>query len=262
MIQPTVAPSRRSLEALDWLNFFLADVRTGVGPFLAIYLATQGWNEQAVGFALMVGGLAGVLSQAPAGALVDAVSSKRALIGGAVGLIATGAVALASGTPGPLVIVVQLILGVAGSVLGPAVAAVTLGLVGQRRMAQRVGRNHRFDSAGNLVAAAACGLVGYALSSRAIFWFAAGLAGPALWALRRIRSGEIDSARARGASDQGASPERLGELMKNRRLLLFGGCAVLFHFANAAMLPLLGEMLATGQERHAPLFMSACIMVT
>ena len=263
MTPPSVRPSRSSLQALDWLNFFLADVRTGVGPFLAIYLATQHWNEQAVGIALTVGGLAGVLSQAPAGALVDAAKSKRALIVGAVSLIGAGAVALASGAPGQMVIATQLMLGVAGSVLGPAVAAVTLGLVGHELMAQRVGRNHRFDSAGNLAAAAACGLVGYVFSNRAIFWFAAILALPALWALRGIRADEISYARARGAPEQsGTSPQRLGVLMKNRRLLLFAGCAVLFHFANAAMLPLLGEMLAAGKDRHASLFMSACVMVT
>src|SRR5947209_16858877 len=153
MTEPSASPSAQSLQALDWLNFFLADVRTGVGPFLAIYLATQHWNEQAVGIALTVGGLGGVLSQAPAGALVDAAKSKRAFIVGAVSLIGAGAVALASGAPGPMVIATQLMLGVAGSVLGPAVAAVTLGLVGHELMAQRVGRNHRFDSAGNLAAA-------------------------------------------------------------------------------------------------------------
>ncbi len=256
-------PSRRSLRALDWLNFFLADVRTGVGPFLAIYLATQGWNQQAVGLALTMGGLAGVLCQAPAGALVDAMRPKRALIAGAVALIAIGAVGLAAGAPGTLVIAMQLGFGAAGSILGPAVAAVTLGLVGHRCMAERVGRNHRFDSAGNLAAAAAYGLIGYVISNRAIFWFAAGLAAPALWTLSRIRSGEIGYARARGTpEDKGAPPTRLGELLKNRRLRLFAGCAVLFHFANAAMLPLLGEMLAAGNERHAVLFMSACVMVT
>src|SRR5213593_4709886 len=262
MAPSPASPSSQSLRGLDWLTFFLADVRTGVGPFLVIYLATQGWNEQAVGIALTVGGLAGVLSQAPAGALVDAVTSKRALIVVAVCLIAAGAVALASGASGTLVMPVQLMLGSAGSVLGPAIAAMTLGLVGHRRMAERVGRNHRVDSAGNLASAAACGLVGYALSNRAIFWFAAGLAAPALWALSRIRSSEIDSARARGASEPDASPERLAELVRNRRLLLFAGCAVLFHFANAAMLPLLGEMLSAGKDHQAPLFMSACVMVT
>lgn len=263
MTPPTAAsPSHKSLRALDWLNFFLADVRTGVGPFLAIYLATRHWNAQAVGVALTVGGLAGVLSQVPAGALLDAVRSKRALIVGAVVLIGGGAVSLAV-WPAPLLVLgTQAILGMTGSVLGPAVAAVTLGLVGHRRMAERLGRNHRFDSAGNLAAAAACGLVGYALSSQAIFWLAAALAIPALCAVRWIRPGEIDYARARGAHAREIRPESIADLIQDRRLLLFAGCAVLFHFANAAMLPLLGEMLAAGKDHQAPLFMSACVMVT
>jgi MFS family permease len=263
MAEPSVSPSPQSLRALDWLNFFLADVRTGVGPFLAIYLATRGWNAQAVGMALTVGGLAGVLSQAPAGALVDAIRSKRALIAGAVVLIAVGAVSLASWPAPLLVLATQTVLGMAGSVLGPAVAAVTLGLVGHRRMAERVGRNHRFDSAGNLAAAAACGLIGYAVSPHAIFWLAAALAIPALCAARRVRSAEIDYARARGAVRVAeVQPESIAALVRDRRLLLFASCAVLFHFANAAMLPLLGEMLSVGKDHEAPLFMSACVMVT
>jgi MFS family permease len=263
MVQPPVSPSRRSLLSLDWLNFFLADVRTGVGPFLAIYLATQHWNEQAVGIALTVGGLAGVLSHVPAGALVDATRSKRALIGALIVLVAAGAIGLASWPSAPLVVAIQAVLGIVGSALGPAVAAVTLGLVGHHGMAERVGRNSRFDAAGNLAAAAACGFVGYTISNQAIFWLAAALAAPALWALSRIRSSEISYTRARGAAeDKDGPPERLTRLIKDRRLVLFAGCAVLFHFANAAMLPLLGEMLAVGKERHASLLMSACVMVT
>ena len=82
--QGVPVPSSRSLRRLDWLNFFLADVQTGVGPFLAIYLAKFGWNEQLVGTALSVGGLAGIIAQTPAGALVDRLRSKRALIAMAV----------------------------------------------------------------------------------------------------------------------------------------------------------------------------------
>ena len=83
-------PSARTLRGLDWLNFFLADVQSGIGPFLAIYLAGYGWDEQRVGIALTVGGIAGILTQTPAGALVDRLRSKRALI-------AAGVVALAKG---------------------------------------------------------------------------------------------------------------------------------------------------------------------
>ncbi len=96
-------PSCQSLCALDWLNFFLADVRTGVGPFVAIYLASQHWNQEAVGIALTVGGLAGVLSQAPGGAVVDRVRSKRLLIGLAILTTALGALILAVQPSGPFV---------------------------------------------------------------------------------------------------------------------------------------------------------------
>src|SRR5579883_2625562 len=93
--QPEPAPSRRSLWGLDWLNFFLADVQTGVGPFLAIYLATYGWNETMVGLALTLGSIAGILCQTPAGALVDGLHHKRALVGAAVIGLGIGAFMLA-----------------------------------------------------------------------------------------------------------------------------------------------------------------------
>ena len=90
-IETKKSPSRRTLRGLDWLNFLLADVQTGVGPFLAIYLAGYKWNEERVGLALTVGGIAGILTQTPAGALVDFLRSKRALVGVAVAALAAGA---------------------------------------------------------------------------------------------------------------------------------------------------------------------------
>jgi len=88
-------PSARTLRGLDWLNFFLADVRTGIGPFLAIYLAGYGWDEQRVGIALTVGGIAGLLTETPAGALVDHLRSKRALIAAGIVALAAGALLIA-----------------------------------------------------------------------------------------------------------------------------------------------------------------------
>jgi MFS family permease len=76
---------------LDWLNFLLADVQTGVGPFLAVYLAGYGWNEERVGVALTVSGIAGILAQTPAGALVDQFHRKRTLIAAGIGALALGA---------------------------------------------------------------------------------------------------------------------------------------------------------------------------
>src|SRR6201996_1685983 len=90
-----VTSKSSTLFGLDWLNFFLADVQTGVGPFLAIYLAGHGWNEERVGLVLTVGGIAGILAQTPAGGLVDRVRAKRAVIAAAVAALAAGALVIA-----------------------------------------------------------------------------------------------------------------------------------------------------------------------
>jgi MFS family permease len=94
-LETKTAPSRGTLRGLDWLNFLLADVQTGVEPFLAIYLAGYRWNEERVGLALTVGGIAEILTQTPAGGLVDFIRSKRALVGVAVAALAAGAVLIA-----------------------------------------------------------------------------------------------------------------------------------------------------------------------
>src|SRR5271154_5737515 len=87
----TRQPSKRSLRGLDWLNFFLADVQTGVGPFLAIYLAAYSWNEQSIGLVLTLGGIAGIVTQTPLGGLIDRLRAKRTLIGLGVLALAMGA---------------------------------------------------------------------------------------------------------------------------------------------------------------------------
>jgi len=249
---------------LDWLNFFLADVQTGVGPFLAIYLAGFKWDQQQVGTVLTLGGIAGILSQAPVGALVDRLRSKRALIAVGVGCLAIGALIIAFFPSFWPVLVAQTLIGGTSSVFGPAIAAISLGVVGHQLLDRRQGRNQTFNSAGNVVAAVSMGLIGYFISNRGIFFFVVAFAIPTLIALWFIRPQEIDYDLARGAKlgpDDGKA-SKVKELLKDRRLLIFLICAVMFHFANAAMLPLLGEMLAKGQGRSSMMFMSACVITT
>jgi predicted MFS family arabinose efflux permease len=261
---PTRQPSTRTLRGLDWLNFFLADVQTGVGPFLAIYLAGYGWNEQGVGFALTVGGIAGILTQTPAGALVDRLHSKRALIGVGIGVLAVGALLIAFVPSFWPVMSAQVLIGGTSSIFGPAICAVSLGIVGQHAFDTRQGRNQTFNSAGNVIAAVSMGLLGYFLSNRSIFFFVAICTIPTILALRSIQPREIDYELARGArkEPQAGEPVGISALYKDRPLIIFLICAVLFHFANAAMLPLLGEMLAKGQGRSSMMFMSACVVTT
>jgi predicted MFS family arabinose efflux permease len=257
-------PSRRTLRALDGLNFFLADVQTGVGPFLAIYLAGYKWNEERVGLALTVGGIAGILTQTPMGGLVDFLRSKRAAVAVAVAALAAGALMIAAFPSFWPVMGAQVLIGGTSSVFIPAICAMSLGIVGHAGFDARQGRNQTFNSAGNVTAAAAMGLLGYLVSNRSIFFFVVALAVPTIVVLSFIKPAEIDYELARGASEgqKGGKAESAWALFRDRPLVIFLVCAVMFHFANAAMLPLLGEQLAKGRGRSSMLFMSACVVTT
>jgi len=263
-MEPPKSPSRLTLRGLDWLNFLLADVRTGVGPFLAIYLAGYKWDEERVGLALTVGGIAGILTQTPAGALVDFLRSKRALVGVGVAALAAGALLIALFPSFWPLMGAQVLIGGTSSIFIPAICAMSLGIVGHAAFDTRQGRNQTFNSAGNVAAAVLMGLLGYLVSNRSIFFFVVALAVPTILILLLIKPAEIDYQLARGANDgeKGGKAESVWVLFRDRPLVIFLICAVMFHFANAAMLPLLGELLAKGQGRSSMLFMSACVVTT
>src|SRR3984885_15237506 len=192
-------PSRGSQRGLDWFIFFLADVQTGFGPFIAVYLTTQKWTQVEIGFVLSIGGIVGLLGQMPGGAIVDAARSERLVAGSAVAAIGCAALAYAIWPVFPVVTAAAILHALASCVLGPAIAAISLGLVGPLAMGERLGRNARYASLGNGVAAAVMGAAGYLLSSRSVFLVTFILAVPTLLALARIRESEIDVAQAHGA---------------------------------------------------------------
>src|ERR1700684_3878073 len=194
-------PSPGTLRGLDWLNFLLADVQTGVGPFLAIYLAGYKWNEERVGLALTIGGIAGILTQTPAGALVDSLRSKRTLVGAAVVALAAGALLIALFPSFWPVVGARVRIGGTSSVFIPAVCAMSLGIVGRAAFDVRQGRTQTFNSAGNVIAVVSMGLLGYLVSDRSIFFFVVALSIPTILILLMIRPGEIDYELARGAKD-------------------------------------------------------------
>jgi MFS family permease len=255
---------RRSLRLVEWLNFFLADVQTGLGPFLAAYLASSRWNPGNVGYALTFGGLISVALQAPAGAVIDEVHRKRALLAVSIGVLVVGAILLMNHLSVTTVYSAQLLIGGSGPFLGPTVAAITLGITGPGGFDKQFGANQSFSSAGNVFTALLVAYVSYEFGYRFIFVVAALLAIPAFISLLSIDPQLIDYARARGSKkeDHHISKEKLSELLKDRILLSFLGTAFLFHLANAAMLPELGEMLSRDNLKAAAPFMSACVIVT
>jgi MFS family permease len=255
--------SRQSRQGLDWMNFFLADVQTGFGAFVAFYLADLGWSKSQVGLALTVGTLAGVISQIPGGALVDAVRWKRGLAAIGIGMICVSALILALVPSFALVFFAEILHGFTAGIVTPAIAAITLGLVGRRAMSIRTGRNYRFDAAGNALTASLMGLAGQYFAKSAIFLGSAALCIPALIAVSRIRADEIDYARARnaGTGEQATSYHRIFDLGKNRNLYIFAACVFLFQLADASILPIVGENLAQSKTESASLLMAGLIVV-
>jgi MFS family permease len=263
VVEPS--PSGASLRALDGVNLLLAGALSGFGPYVAAFLAQQNWTQQNIGFVLTAGGFAGLLSQLPGGALLDAVRSKRILVALGAGMVAAGAVMIAIWPSFPLVLAALVLQGITGGFLGLAITAISLGLVGHAALAERLGRNQRFASMGGVFAAGLMGCIAYFLSYRAIFIAAAALVLPLLFALSRIQPSDIHFGRASciPAHEGPGKPPRaqLQSLWKTHGLLIFAGCVFLFQMANASMLPLAGEAFAYSKAASSSLIISALIMV-
>lgn len=259
-------PAHRTFRpgSLDALNFLLADVRGALGPYLNVFLVTQQhWSQSSVGLVTTVSGLLGLIAQTPVGALIDATRAKRALIVVALAILAAGAVAIYAWPSFWPVMIANTAIALVGDVFGPAVSALTLGLFARGQLARRLGRNSAFDHAGNVAIAALAGLVGWLWSQRAVFLLVPVAAIAGSLATLSIPAGAIDHERARGADDESAADAHaagLGVLITSRPLLVYAFCALLFHFANAPLLPLVGQKLAAAHKDLATAMMSACII--
>jgi len=248
--------ARASMRGLDWFTFFLADIQTGFGPFVAIYLTTHHWAQFDIGLVLTAGGLVALACQLPGGALVDAARSARWIAASAVTAVCLSALALALWPTFSVVMASRMLHAAASCVLGPVIAAISLGLVGHAALGVRLGRNARFASIGNGVAAAAMGLCGYLISNQAVFFLTALLAVPAVFALTRIRTSDL--VRQKSAAQ---APAGVCGVLSDRRLLVFAGCILLFQLANAALLPMMGSILSVRSGIWASTFIGACIVV-
>ena len=252
--------------ALDALNFFLADVRDGLGPYLAIYLLTeQKWDEASIGVVMSVAALAGIIAQTPAGALIDRSTAKRALMVGAAILVTLTCLALPLINGFALVAATQALAAAAGAIFAPAIAAVTLGIVGPKAFARRTGRNEAFNHAGNAVAAALAGITAYWFGPIVVFWLLAAMAVASIAATLSIPADAIDHQVARGLDDAGGrathdQPSGFQVLLTCKPLLIFAIATVAFHFSNAAMLPLVGQKLALVNRELGTTLMSVCIV--
>ena len=253
---------------LDALNFLLADVRGGLGPYVGVFLLTQAnWDQATIGAVLTVSGLIGITLHTPVGALIDATRRKRGLIVAGVAALSASAMAIAHAPTLPVVLAADVAMAVLGAVFAPTVAAITVGLVRRDELAARLGRNAAFDRVGNIFIAGMAGLVGWAFSQQAVFYLTPLFGVMTAAVVLSIPAAAIDHARARGldGGEEGATQERHGAaawsvLLQRRPLLVLALGVALFHFANASMLPLLGQELALAHPEVATALVSACIV--
>jgi MFS family permease len=248
--------------SLDAVNFLLSDVRGALGPYLNIFLVTQQhWSQAEVGLVTTIGGLLGLAVQTPIGAAIDVTTSKRAAIVFALAVVSAGAIVIFA-LPGfwPVAIA-NAFVAIAGDVFAPAIAALTLGIYMRDQLARRMGRNSAFDHAGNVTIAVIAGAIGYLFSQKAVFLLVPVCSLLACAAVLSIPAAAIDNNQARDMNGKpDAGPAGLRVLFESRPLIVFSVCVLLFHLANAALLPLVGQKLAAHWPQQATFMMSSCII--
>ncbi|WP_175720355.1 MFS transporter [Burkholderia anthina] len=269
--------------ALEALNFFLADVQAGIGPFAGVILLSRGWSADTIGFVMTLTGLAAMVATPPAGALVDTLRAKRTLIVCATAATALASVALRFVDGYAAVAASQVVAAVCGAALAPAIAGVTLGIVRAQHFDRQFGRNQMANHAGNVVGAALAGWLGWHVGFDAVFALVAVFALLAIASTWAIPARAIDHASARGlgvpddvarvahgAGDpDGMRPdERAAQrvntwrsIAANRPLMLLGATLALFHLGNAAMLPLYGMGVVATHRSDPSMFTAQTIVI-
>jgi MFS family permease len=266
----TKTASTKALRGLDALNFFLADVRDGLGPYLAIYLIAvrgpdQGWNEATTGLVMTIAGIIGLVAQTPAGAFIDSTNRKRSVVIGAAIAVTASCLVLPFVSNFYVVAGTQSLAAIAGTIFPPALAAITLGLVGPKMFSKRIGRNEGFNHAGNAVSAALAGGLAYFFGPIVVFWLMGVLAALSIGAMLMVPADAIDDDLARGMTAEEKvkddEPSGFRSLLKNRPLVLFAVLCAIFHLSNAAMLTSVGQLLThiSGKD-HATSLIAVCIV--
>ncbi len=262
-----VATASRSSHGLDGVNFFVAAVQTGFGSFITVYLVKNQWPPDAIGFALTIATLSTLFSQIPAGAALDSMREKRPAVLFGIAGVGLAALLLCVTTARPAVYLALAIQGLASSLIGPGIAAISLALVGQAALSQRIGRNARFASIGNGLAAVAMGIAGAYLPALSVFLMSAMLALPALLSLSLISEAseptiaQSDPIRGHGQDGTRITWQGMKSLLLDRRLSIFATCVVMFFAASAALGPGVALHVTQLWPAFATLIVAATILV-
>ncbi|WP_254460333.1 MFS transporter [Xanthomonas sacchari] len=242
----------RGTRALEALNFTMADVQDGLGPFLSVFLQSKGWSLGAIGSVMTAGGIVGMLATTPGGALVDATKRKRSIVVVGCSMILLASALLWWSPTLPGVIAAQVMTALAAAALGPALSGITLGLVRQAGFDHQIARNQVGSHAGNVVAAALAGVLGWKFGFGAVFVLTGCFGVLAIVSVLMIPRDAIDHRAARGMADaddaNAAHVSGWSVLLTCKPLLVLAAALALFHLGNAAMLPLYGMAVVAAHQ--------------
>ena len=249
---------------LQSLNFFMADMQAGIGPFLGVFLLAHGWQSGLIGSVMTIGGVAGMLMTAPAGALVDATTRKRSyvIVPGICTVLASLIILLSQHFW--LVAASQVATAIAGAAIVPAVNGITLGMVRQKDFVWQSGHNQAFNHAGNMVGAGLSGYLGWKFGMSAVFWLAAVFGVASIVSVLMIPRDAIDDSAARGMKESGGDAGKasgLEVLVECKPLLILAAALACFHLGNAAMLPLHGMAVVAAKQGDPAGFVAMTIVI-
>jgi MFS family permease len=255
--------SAKGIWPLQSLNFFMADMQAGIGPFLGVFLLAHGWESGLIGTVMTIGGVAGMIMTTPAGALIDETTRKRAyvIVPGIFTVVASAIILYSQSFW--VVAASQVATAIAGAAIGPAVTGITLGMVRQAGFNWQNGRNQAFNHAGNMVGAGLSGFLGWKFGFGAVFVLAAVFGVLSIISVLLIPKTAIDDRVARGLTDEG-DQENAGAwkvLLECKPLLILAAALALFHLGNAAMLPLYGLAVVSEKHSDAASFVAMTIVV-
>jgi MFS family permease len=254
----------KGIRPLLSLNFFMADMQAGIGPFLGVFLLAHGWQSGLIGTVMTVGGVAGMVMTTPAGAMVDATRRKKlyVIIPGICTVIASGLILVSQNFW--LVTLSQVATAIAGAAIGPAVAGITLGMVRQAGFNRQNGHNQALNHAGNMVGAGLSGLLGWQFGFTAVFWLAALFGVLSIASVLLIPKDAIDDDEARGVDKSADADAKVGGitvLLECKPLLILAAALACFHLGNGAMLPLYGLAVVAHKQGDPAGFVAITIVV-
>lgn len=246
------------------LNFFMADMQAGIGPFLGVFLLAHGWESGLIGTVMTAGGVAGMVMTAPAGALIDATRRKKlyVILPGMCTVAASGIILLSQSFW--LVTLSQVATAIAGTAIGSAVTGITLGMVRQAGFNRQNGRNQAFNHAGNMVGAGLSGLLGWQFGFTAVLALAAAFGVLSIISVLMIPSAAIDDDEARGLNKKEGKNGEVGGirvLFESKPLLILATALACFHLGNGAMLPLYGLAVVSAKQADPAGFVGITIVV-